>query len=460
MAGVRTAAALHENGIHDVLILEARDRLGGRLLSVNGSLPTVYDMGASWFHDALNNPLLDRSLAKGNVDIFFDDGKHKYVSSEDRSVEDYAFSAGMEEFFSYISWSYSIDLNKPDMSVAELFKEYAARQKKFISRKHAQLIGSATRIWTELWHGLAWDELLAKHAFSSAEDHLGRNAFVTNGYSTVFRNELDILPLSWQKSHILTSTCVSQIDYTDRDTIKVSCSKGDFVCDYLVLTVPQPLLQDASAGTSGHVHWTPPLPPHIAQVLPHIAYSLLGKVVLEFGELFWPKDTHRFMALPKSTGVLLREKILPWDYPALIVNYMAVKKLPALVILTPQPVSAYIESLSDHEKSRIIWDLYKPIIRQISGKEDPPMPRNIVHTLWNNDPFARGSYASSKVGTIDPSIITKAFSAGIEDRIHFAGAETIHGLSNGCAHGAFLSAEREAAKILKDMEKKKPSPKL
>lgn len=50
-SGLAAATALHEAG-RDVVVLEARDRIGGRLLSAPTSLPErALDLGATWFWD-------------------------------------------------------------------------------------------------------------------------------------------------------------------------------------------------------------------------------------------------------------------------------------------------------------------------------------------------------------------------------------------------------------------------
>ena len=60
MAGLEAASVLKANNV-DVMILEARDRVGGRLQTA--TMDGAYiDLGASWLHDIKNNVLVD--LAK------------------------------------------------------------------------------------------------------------------------------------------------------------------------------------------------------------------------------------------------------------------------------------------------------------------------------------------------------------------------------------------------------------
>ena len=56
MAGMSAARVLIENG-HSVVLLEARDRTGGRAYTENSTFGHAYDHGAQWLHSADRNPL-------------------------------------------------------------------------------------------------------------------------------------------------------------------------------------------------------------------------------------------------------------------------------------------------------------------------------------------------------------------------------------------------------------------
>ena len=64
----------------DVLVVEAQNRIGGRLKTTDTSqskLGINYDLGASWFHDSLNNIVLNHMINDGLLDdekdVYFDD---------------------------------------------------------------------------------------------------------------------------------------------------------------------------------------------------------------------------------------------------------------------------------------------------------------------------------------------------------------------------------------------------
>ena len=65
MAGLAAAAELQALGFGDVAILEARDRIGGRLWTntIGGNIPV--DLGASWIHGVDGNPITAIARANG-----------------------------------------------------------------------------------------------------------------------------------------------------------------------------------------------------------------------------------------------------------------------------------------------------------------------------------------------------------------------------------------------------------
>lgn len=58
LSGIAAAVMLIENGLHDVTILEAENRTGGRILSILFADGKI-DMGAQWVHGETNNVVYD-----------------------------------------------------------------------------------------------------------------------------------------------------------------------------------------------------------------------------------------------------------------------------------------------------------------------------------------------------------------------------------------------------------------
>lgn len=444
MSGVKTAIDLYLAGVLDTVILEGRDRVGGRLVSHKSTLnPNLkYDFGASWFHDALKNPLFDKAQKLGNVDYYFDDRKHLYVSKDKRSIPNWHFERIVDEIGDYVSMIYEEHPEKPDVSLRQICEEYLAKYGKHLTPEEIKYAKQVVRMWSELWDGVSWEDASAKQT-NYQSGHYGRNAFVTNGFATVFQNELDELPQWYQERNIKLNSHVTGIDYSNPKLVKVTTQLGEvYTADYVVCTVPFSLLGVSDPADKCYMQWNPPLPYNFQKLLPEFTFGSLGKVVFEFGEAFWPEDVERFYVLADEDE--LSGKARPWQHPTLIVNYYRMKGTPSLVCLTQEPVSVQVENMSDEEK----WELFKPAIQQIATAP-VQKPFKVHNTPWNKDPYTRGSYSAARVGSVDNAVICDTLANGLSDRVRFAGAETIDGSSNGCAHGAWYTGAREARHILR-----------
>lgn len=445
ISGIKTAIDLISGGIDDVLILEARDRLGGRLVSVPSTKnPLVsYDLGALWFHDALVNPLFAKARELGNVDVFFDDGKHMLVAEDAPDIPDYLVQDIMAEMRMYAAVIYSENPLLPDMSVQQLCRLYLQQQKDFLTPEQIKYAPQALRMWDEMWGGVSWNLVSVKLSYlAEGEEHIGRNAFVYTGYSTVFENELRELSPKFHRQNIKTNVRVDSVNYSDPSQVTLKTATGDtYSCNYVVITIPFNVL-----GGSDALKWTPPLPETISRVFGENQRGSLGKVVFEFERCFWPEDVHRFYCLASEDSV---EGIpRPWKHPTLIVNYYAMKKLPSLVFLTQDPLSGQLEHMSHAE----IWALFEPVLLRIAtGKVERPF--NVYTTKWNQDPFTQGAYTMPHVGDSSTADVCEVLAGGVTKRVRFAGAETQAGSANGCAHGAWYSAQREAAFVLEQIKR-------
>lgn len=67
LAGLATAKHLVKNGLQDLRILEARNRVGGRVLSVQIG-HTKAELGATWIHGVLGNPLYEIAATQNLLD--------------------------------------------------------------------------------------------------------------------------------------------------------------------------------------------------------------------------------------------------------------------------------------------------------------------------------------------------------------------------------------------------------
>lgn len=80
IAGLSAAYHLSMNGMRNYKVLEARNRLGGRLVQIPLGGEKV-ELGANWIHGVLGNPIYELAMLYGLVDIMQMPKPHKLVAA-------------------------------------------------------------------------------------------------------------------------------------------------------------------------------------------------------------------------------------------------------------------------------------------------------------------------------------------------------------------------------------------
>lgn len=86
-AGIAAGAKLLENGINNIILLEAEDRIGGRIHTVSFGENHI-DLGAAWCHGKENNIVYEMVDAEGVLSETDDDvGRMSFIRSNGTSVD-------------------------------------------------------------------------------------------------------------------------------------------------------------------------------------------------------------------------------------------------------------------------------------------------------------------------------------------------------------------------------------
>lgn len=503
ISGIKTSIELSKVGISS-LILEARDRLGGRLYTEklsNSGLPI--DIGASWFHDCFDNPMLKKYWMSDKVKLNYDDGEFAYFNEDGLIDDNERLKPVAEEIKLYLKNLYDILPVDDDISVKEAVYQYLKDKKWCLTDYQLRHVPQLIRYF-ELWIGSSWEILSGRSI--AADEHKGRDAMVLNGYSTVYNNELsELIELSNSKSHdaiiadesinyanpggcsIKLNHVVYKIEWDDiNKEIIVYCKDNGRVklykSNYLVVTVPLSVLKLTDVNKIGAIEWKPPLPKSFTKSLEKVSFSNLGKVFFEFPETFWSLEYDRMFSLanvdeefynclkfdgkdfkfsnntldipiPNEAGNIPNGL----DYSILFLNLAKPTKKPIILALISSPLTQFIES---QESQDVIFQVFKPVFARISNlKEyDIPKPLEIKTSKWSNDPFARGSYTGITVGDdYETALETLVNPKDIFDgsgRVRFAGEGTIDD-GNGCVHTAWNTGIREAENIKRMINKAK-----
>ena len=121
-------------------------------------------------------------------------------------------------------------------------------------------------------------------------------------------------------------------------------------------------------------------------------------------------------------------------------NYRTFSDFTCLVTFGLGQQGAYVESLTE---AKLIQEIM-PILKNIFGSS-ATAPRRVIRTGWNSDPFSLGAYSFAAVNSSSQDHVTLAKPSGAKS-LH-AGEHT-QALCPATVHGAFLTGEREATRII------------
>jgi hypothetical protein len=417
------ARTLVDHGV-EVVILEARDRTGGRCWTQDG-----VDLGAHWIHGTEGNPLTNLARRQG-VDTLFVGGDSSYSGGWDHIVlhgEDGRRLSYVEKMGSILLADEVRDdldsLRRRRVAFGETDISYRDALDRILATRE---LSAAERQQVE-WHialtarddcaaddsalsFLWWDEGYEVYGY-------GDSLFV-RGYGAVI--EALTRGLDVRLQHVVECITHSPVGVT------VATDKGDFTADAVIVTLPLGVLK------AGAVEFSPPLSAGKQMAIERLGMGDLAKIVVHFAHPFWPIDQYVF-------GYLCRPL---HDRPSMIVNMWKTHDIPALVLLAGGCLAREIERWSIEKVSAWATD----VLRDVFG-DQVPEPESIQRTQWDVDPYSRGSYSFVAVGSTPDDIDELAKPIGT--RVCFAGEATNRHHWAG-AHGAYASGIREAARLLND----------
>jgi polyamine oxidase len=394
----------------------------------------IPSLGAAWMHETSQNKLV-QLIPKLGIEFYYDDGTPLYYTRDGRAGSQFKAKKVADEFADYVEWFYTENPDAPDRTVKDFVDEFV--------EKHP-LITSSERKWApqatrevELWIGTSIEEASAKHLSYFLTE---RNLYMKGGYDKIVNWTAE--PLMRDPKIIRMGQVVKSIHWGEQDdSITVQSDQGIFTGDAVVVTVPLGCLRRKM------ISFTPALPPSIQHGIDSFSYGALGKVFVEFAEVFWPKDNDQFIyypsPLPPNTPI---DESSILSYATVTSNCWIMSGTKELCIQIAEPLTQRIEAISD---PAILYAFFEPLFKLMRTEpyKDLPDLLNIETTHWTQDPLAGfGSYSVEKKGD-DPEALVNALDEHRNSRLQFAGEHCIE-VGNGCVHGAFETGEIAARNIL------------
>lgn len=413
IAGLAAARKLQAAG-HTVAILEARNRIGGRIFT-SRDIGAPIDLGAGWIHGAEDSDHPTVRLAReASAEFVETDFDAVQVFEKDGEELDFDAAADANERIRSRLFSRKAQLQGGgrDVSTASVLDALLADSGLEDSVQRLIHWSIRTDFGVELGVDLDW---LSLRYLDEDLKYGDVESVFPRGYGQL----TDFLA---RGLNVQTGTVVRSIELAG-DGVKIDSNRGALAADRVIVTAPLGVLK------ANRIQFKPGLSEEKQRAIQALGVGALEKIVLRFPRQFWPEETFQF-------------GYAPWrgERPAIheFYNYAPVANLPILVGL-----GAGEQGRALQRDPRAAAAGMLQILKEIFGNSIPA-PVGQQASAWTSDPFSLGSYSYVATGASLAQCETLA--KPIEDRIFFAGEHT-SAKYPGTTHGALLSGLRAADAI-------------
>lgn len=357
MAGLAAANYFVKNGMEDFLILEARKRIGGRIVSIPMKNHNV-ELGANWIHGVLGNPIFEIATANGLVNIINIPKPHKVIAATEDGKQ-VPFGVLQEIHEAYVCFLRRCEeyflcqyLPPPDIhSVGEHINLeatiYLERLPSSEEKKLRRLIFDCLLKRETCISGCnAMDEIDLLELGSYTELQ-GGNIMIPSGYSSILEpmtkninpdkilTSYAVKKVIWDSNHFNFSKYLDDVGEESEDsdqtviedisrassgetnspdsgsnsessqkhkkkllhTVEVVCENGQsFYANHVICTIPLGVLKDHASTL-----FDPVLPQYKMESIERLLFSAVDKIFLEYERPFLNPDITEIMLLWEST---------------------------------------------------------------------------------------------------------------------------------------------------------------
>uniref|UniRef100_A0A4W6DU99 [histone-H3]-N(6),N(6)-dimethyl-L-lysine(4) FAD-dependent demethylase n=1 Tax=Lates calcarifer TaxID=8187 RepID=A0A4W6DU99_LATCA len=382
-SGLAAARQLQNFGTQ-VVVLEARERIGGRVWD-DASLGVTVGRGAQIVNGCVNNPI---ALMCEQMGIKMHKlGERCDLFQEGGQVTDPAIDKRMDFHFNAIldvvsEWRKDKSQNQ-DTPLGEKVQEV---KKNFLQES-----------------GIQFSELEEK----VLQFHLSNLEYACGS----------------------TLDQVQAIDYSG-DVVKVISSNGSqWTAQKVLVTVPLTLLQ------KNVIQFNPPLPERKLKAIHSLGVGIIEKIALQFPYRFWDnkiQGADYFGHIPPSP-----------DKRGMFSVFYDMDPQGKQAVLMSVITGDAVPAVRDMEDKEVVDECVK-VLRELFKEQEVPEPLNYFVTRWSKDMWSQMSYSFVKTGGSGEAYDILA--EDVQGKVFFAGEATNRHFPQTVT-GAYLSGVREASKM-------------
>jgi len=417
LSGLSAAHALVDSGA-SVIVLEARDRAGGRVWTDRETFPFPVERGANWLEgDAAKNPL-DDLFDEAGVETYTSDYEAMNLYDQDGSLvdADTRDAAWADPYDAVIDGLFRAkDRVDADESVADALDDLDAWTGLGAARQRQ--VGAL--FWWEHDLSCAYTrETAGLYGFDEDGEMPGDFLLATNGLDHLIDSLSEGLD-------IRLSEPVSAVRY-GADGVEVDSALDSYAADYVVVTVPLGVLE------RGEISFDPALPASHQDAIDAMDMGTIDKAFLHFPSSFWPSDRDFLLTLDPEG----------YDYTVEWTLLEVPLGEPMVLGMMSRKYALELEDLDDAAvEARLVAQL-----QGVFG-DAVPEPDGFLFTRHASTPYQYGSYAFWPVGAGPED--SEALAEPVDGRLYFAGEHTSADYL-GEMHGAWISGQDAARALLRE----------
>jgi len=420
-AGLMAARTLAKAG-KKVAVLEARDRVGGRIHTLeNASGQQPLELGAEFIHGDL--PLTKSLLDEAGI-AYNHAGASMWRYEDGEFKENETFVEHWDDFLD------ELDDLEQDMSInCFLLREFKGEKYRRLRESVRQYVSG-------------YDNADPKKASAFSlrrewqSEDMGAQYRVAGGYGKLTGFLADEITAAG--GHIYLNSAVKKIFWQQKQ-VKVITSVGcTHTAKQLIVALPLGVLQ-VNAGDSEAISFNPEIPDH-AKAINALGFGAVIKILLEFDEAFWGD---------KQTEKLAGKSLSNMGY------LFSTEEIPTWWTQVPQHTNILTGWIGGPEAAEKANTPDTEILNQglqslavIFNRDEQQLKQKLLnwHVVnWTADEFTRGSYAYD---TVEADQARSVLSEPVENTIFLAGEYLYNGTAMGTVEAALDSGLRAAERIM------------
>ncbi|KAI5770404.1 SMOX protein [Gulo gulo luscus] len=511
LAGLAAAKALLEQGFTDVTVLEASSCIGGRVQSVKLGHAT-FELGATWIHGSHGNPIYhlaeanglleettDGERSVGRISLYSKNGVACYLTNRGRRIP----KDVVEEFSDLYNEVYNLTqeffrhgkpVNAESQNSVGVFTREEVRNRirddpedpEATKRLKLAMIQQYLKVESCESGSHSMDEV-SLSAFGEWTEIPGAHHIIPSGFMRVVELLAEGIP-----AHVIQLgkpvRCVHwdqasarprgpeieprgegdhnhdageggqggeepRGDGRDEDKqwpVLVECEDCEVIpADHVIVTVSLGVLKRQYTS-----FFRPGLPAEKVAAIHRLGIGTTDKIFLEFEEPFWGPECNSLQFVWEDEAESRTLTYLP---------ELWYRKICGFDVLYPPERYGHVLSgwicgeealVMEKCDDEAVAEICTEMLRQFTGNPNIPKPRRILRSAWGSNPYFRGSYSYTQVGSsgADVEKLAKPLpytesSKTAPMQVLFSG-EATHRKYYSTTHGALLSGQREAARLI------------